>query len=239
MTLIVLLLAVIGFLAYKILFEEKGGRLLKTDVPTDSLKTAAIDPANCSEAAILGFAKGIHYAECVIDDRHGYNYRFNEDGQLYEVYCYNYGTNSTVTMQDGKAVKCEGLEGPAEEVENPPEAEEFSSVYEYRQDGDSTVIYSKSDGQPDVKMGALYYGENGRITKAVNEWKTWEFTYDAEGRAFDKEDGKEVYPPIVLFFAETPTLPKNHKSTKTDSQGRMTEGQTTDGKIRYRLVYYE
>ena len=241
--LIVLLLAVIGFLAYKILFEEKGGRLLKTEAPTDSLKTAqdtlGKNPATRCEAEILGFAKGVHYVECVIDNRHSYDYRFNEDGQLYEVYCFNYGTSSTVTMKDGKAVKCEGLEGPAEELDDPPVAEEFSSVYEYRQAGDSTEIYSLSEGQPAEKMGTLYYNENGRIIKVVNEWKTWELTYDAEGRAFDQEDGKEVYPPIVLFFVETPILSKNRKVNKTDSQGRMTEAVDNGSKVRFSINYYE
>ena len=243
-TLIILALLIVGgFLAYKVLFEEKGGRLIKPEQPADSLQIATEQDTLAaslmdlsSEAGILGFPKGIKYAVCEIEDKFGFNYRFNPEGQLYEVYCYNYGTNSTVFMKDSRAVRCEGLEGPYEDLENPPVAEEFSSDYEYRQAGDSTEVFSKPEGEPAVKMGTYYYDEKGRIARAVNNDKTWEFTYNDEGKAFD-QDGAEVYPPIVFFFPETPTLPKKFKVTKKDDQGRVTEAEGNNGRIHYQLIY--
>lgn len=245
LTILILLLVIGGFFAYKVLLEEKGGRELKTGMPADSLKTVAgndtlgnVDPADHSEARILGFAKGIECVECSIEKNYGYLYYFGREGQINAVYSYHNGTNSTVTIVNGKAVKCETLDGPAEELENPPVAEEYNYVFEYRQAGDSAEVYSKLEGESAVKIGAYYYDENGRITRATDSWRTWQFTYDAEGKAVD-QNGQEVYPPIVIFFEETPILPKKFKAQKTDSLGRVTEAVDYNGRIHYTIRYFE
>ena len=257
----VLVLALGGFIAYKLFLEKKGGPELTAEAPADSLKTAAAaDTLNKAlaedtkkdaygkggemkglpDAVVLGFEEGVKDVEFGFEAGYGYTYHFNRNGQLVSVDYFDHGTELKLFMLNGKATECSGQEngfGDEEEEEPVP----FHVVYEYRQNGDETVVYRSVDGQKAEKMGSIYYGldDADRIVRVDAEGKTTLFTYDAEGRAFTQA-GEEVYPPLYLFFgSETPLLPKKHKVRRADGEGRPVLADAYQDTHHYTITYFD
>lgn len=193
-----------------------------------------------SDAQILGFNKGVKSVVFGFEAGFGYTYHFDRDGQLTTVVYTDHGDKGTLLMKDGRATQCDVVsEGYGEEEPTIPEF--FHSTFSYQQLGDETIIY-RTENQKKEKIGSLYY-DNGRISRIKSDEQEHTFMYNLEGRAFT-QDGTEVYPPLVIFFNETPTLPRKHQVIKKDAMGRLLEAEasmeaeTYSGVVTYYIMYW-
>lgn len=193
-----------------------------------------------SDAQVLGFSKGVKSVEFGFEAGFGYTYHFDRDGQLTTVVFTDHGDTGTLSMKDGRAEKCDVVsEGYGEEEPTIPEF--FHSTFSYQQIGDETIVY-RTENQKKEKIGSLFY-ENGRISRIKSDEEEQTFMYNQEGRAFT-QDGTEIYPPLVLFFSETPTLPRKHQVIKKDAMGRPLEAKTSievetySGDVTYEITYW-
>ena len=256
----VLVLALGGFIAYKMFIEKKNGTEVASEASADSLKNTAVEKADTlskslaegkdaygkggemtglPDAVVLGFEEGVKDVEFGFEAGYGYTYHFNLNGQLTSVDYFDHGTELKLFILNGRAQECSGQDNGFgdEVVENP---EPFHVVYEYRQNGDETVVYRSVDGQKAEKMGSIYYDEEnpGRIVRIVAEGKIVKFTYGDDGRAF--ANGEEVYPPLYLFFgSDAPLLPKKHKVRRADGKGRPTLADAYQDTHHYTITYFE
>lgn len=202
--------------------------------------TANSQTTKPTDAQILGFSKGIKNVVFGFEAGFGYTYHFDRDGQLTTVVYTDHGDKGTLLMKDGLVVQCDVVsEGYGEEEPTIPEF--FHSTFSYQQLGDEIIIY-RTENQKKEKVGSLYY-ENGRISRIKSDEKEHSFMYNLEGRAFT-QDGTEVYPPLVIFFNETPTLPRKHQVIKKDAMGRPLEAkasmevETYNGNVTYDIMYW-
>lgn len=205
-----------------------------------SVITVAQGQEKPTDAQVLGFSKGVKSVEFVFQAGFGYTYFFDSDGQLTTVVYFDHGDKGTLQMKDGKVQQCDGVsEGYGEEEPTIPEF--YHSTFAYKEVGDETIIY-RTANQEQYQIGSLYY-ENGRISRIKSNGKEHSFMYNMEGRAFT-QDGTEVYPPLALFFNETPTLPRKHQIVKKDKQGRLLEAkasmevETYSGNVTYHIWYW-
>lgn len=206
----------------------------KTD-PEEGKKEEAKGP---TEAQLMGFAKGVKEVEFGYEAGYGYSYEFDRDGNLTTINMMDHGYSGKITWRNGKAIKNEGEDAGFGD-EDKTEPEKLFVTYEYRENGAETEIYTTLNSNPPVKIGTLYYDEDGRIIRAENEDGEQRFTYDADGRARN-QDGEDVYPPLKLFFyAETPLLPRDHKVIKADDEGRPLKADSEDGFTHYNISYYD
>ena len=143
-------------------------------------------------------------------------------------------------MKNGQVTQCDVVsEGYGEEEPTVPEF--FHATFSYQQRNDETVIF-RTEKQKTEQIASLYY-ENGRISRIKSDGKEHTFMYNQEGRAFT-QDGTEVYPPLVIFFSETPTLPRKHQVIKKDAKGRTIEAkasmevETYNGIVTYDILYW-
>lgn len=260
----VLVLALGGFIAYKLWIEKKGASEVTAEVAADSLKKATVGDADSlskalktgngedaygkggdemrglPDAVVLGFDEGVKNVEFGFEAGYGYTYHFNLNGQLVSVDYFDHGTELKLYMLNGKATECSGQDNGFGDDE-PEDPTPFHSVFEYQQNGEETVVYRSVDGQKEEKMGSIYYGldEPDRIVRIDQDGKTVLFTYDSEGRAFTKK-GVEVYPPLYLFFGEeAPLLPKKHKVRRADGNGRPLLVDAYDDTQHYTITYFD
>lgn len=252
----VLVLALGGFIAYKLLSDDKKTETVETtatQTPNDSLATdtlsknlsegdgatnVASEAQGRSDAELLGFIKGVKEVLFGFEAGFGYTYYFDRDGQLTSVHFFDHENSGDMTLLHGKALKVDGLSGGCEDCDEPPVAEENHYVYEYRTQDDKTDIYISENGQPSKLLGSYNTDDKGRIIRMKSEYATHLFTYDADGRAFN-QDGEEVYPPLVLFFNETPTLPKKHTVREKDEKGRPIQADAYEDMYHYTIKYWE
>lgn len=193
-----------------------------------------------TDAQVLGFSKGVKSVVFGFEAGFGYTYHFDRDGQLTAVGYTDHGDKGTLLMKDGLVIQCDVV---SEEfgAEEPTIPEYFHVTYSYQQLGDETIIY-RTENQKQEKIGSLYY-ENGRISRIKTDEEEHTFMYNLEGRAFT-QDGTEIYPPLAIFFSETPTLPKKHQVIKMDSKGRPLEAkasievETYYGNVTYDIMYW-
>lgn len=257
----VLLLALGGFIAYKLLIEkpdaEKTMAAVSDSQQTDSLKTAANDTlktasqANKDEgddsgkgeeepkltdAQALGFAKDVKEVNFGFESAYGYTYRFDRNGQLTTVEFYDHGNEGKMTILNGRAIKCDG-EDMGFGDEGPEEPETYHTVYEYREQGRTANVYMSVDGQKEELLGTITYGDDGRIVRTVNGSQVFRFHYDDDGHAYD-QSGHEAYPPLAIFLSETPLLPKTHKVKKKDAKGRTLEASSHNNSQFYSINYW-
>ena len=193
-----------------------------------------------TDAQVLGFSKGVKSVEFGFEAGFGYTYHFDQGGQLTAVVFTDHGDTGTLSMKDGRAEKCDVVSmGYGEEEPTIPEF--FHSTFSYQQQGNETIVY-RTENQKKEKIASLYY-ENGRISRIKSDEKEQTFMYNQEGRAFT-QDGTEIYPPLVIFFNETPTLPRKHQVVKKDTKGRTLEAEasmeveTYSGVVTYDIVYW-
>lgn len=256
----VLVLALGGFIAYKMFIEKKNGTEVASEASADSLKNTAVEKADTlskslaegkdaygkggdmpglPEAVVLGFEEGVKDVVFGFDAGYGYTYHFNRDGQLVSVEYYDHGDHGTLMMLNGRALECSGQDSGYGDDE-PVEPESYHAVYEYRPLGDKTDVYITVDGEKAKKIASVYYDDENpdRIVSIVQQDQVTTFKYDNEGRAFNKS-GFEVYPPLALFFSEQPTLPKKHKVRRTDGQGRPTLVDAYQDTQHYTITYFD
>ena len=162
------------------------------------------------------------------------------NGQLTTVVFTDHGDTGTLLMKDGRAQQCDVVSlGYAEEEPTIPKF--FHATFSYQQMGDETIIY-RTENQKQEQIGSLFY-ENGRISRIKSDGKEQTFMYNLEGRAFT-QDGTEIYPPLAIFFSETPTLPRKHQVIKKDAKGRLLEAkasmesETYGGNVTYHILYW-
>ena len=189
-----------------------------------------------TEAQLLGFSEGVKKVEFGYEAGFGYSYEFDRDGNLAIINLFDHGYTGKITWRNGRAIKNEGEDAGFGD-EDKTEPEKLYVTFDYREKGSATEIYSTVNSEPPVKIGTLYYDEDGHIVRVKNEDGEQRFKYDADGRALN-QTGEDAYPPLVLFFAETPLLPRNHKVIRTDSEGRPLEADSPDGYTHYRIMYY-
>ena len=126
----VLVLALGGFIAYKMLIEKKSDTEVASEASADSLKkTAAVENADTlskalaegkdaygkggemtglPDAVVLGFEEGVKDVEFGFEAGYGYTYHFNLNGQLASVDYFDYGTELKLFILNGRAQECSG-----------------------------------------------------------------------------------------------------------------------------------
>lgn len=193
-----------------------------------------------TDAQVLGFSDGVKSVAFGFEAGFGYTYHFDPNGQLTTVVYTDHGDTGTLLMKDGQVEQCDVVsEGLGEEEPTIPEF--FHATFSYQQLGDETIIY-RTENQKQEQIGSLYY-ENGRISRIKSDGKEQTFMYNLEGRAFT-QDGTEIYPPLAIFFSETPTLPRKHQVIKKDAKGRLLEAkawmeaETYGGNVTYHILYW-
>ena len=193
-----------------------------------------------TDAQVLGFSDGVKSVAFGFEAGFGYTYHFDPNGQLTTVVYTDHGDTGTLLMKDGQVEQCDVVsEGFGEEEPTIPEF--FHATFSYQQLGDETIIY-RTENQKQEQIGSLYY-ENGRISRIKSDGKEQTFMYNLEGRAFT-QDGTEIYPPLAIFFSETPTLPRKHQVIKKDAKGRLLEAkasmeaETYGGNVTYHILYW-
>ncbi len=261
----VLVLALGGFITYKLLADDKktetasesttaeaaDGKLAAADVPSgDTLKVAMATADNedlekdvatgkPSDAKVLGFEEGVKSVQFGFEAGYGYTYHFDRDGQLTAVDYFDHGNEGTLTMLNGKGLKFDGEDfGFGDDEDEQPQSESFHNVIEYRQQGDKTEVYMSVNGKPAEKIATYYVDDQGRIIRTQDSSQTYRFTYNEEGRAFNQE-GAEMYPPLILFFSEAPTLPKKHKVREKDAKGRPIQVDAYQDMQHYTITYWQ
>lgn len=214
--------------------------LLAFPVIAYSQTTGMKAPEKPTDAQVLGFSKGVKSVVFGFQAGFGYTYHFDRNGQLTAVVYTDHGDEGTLLMKNGQATQCDVV---SEEygAEEPTVPEYFHVTYSYQQLGDETIIY-RTENQKQEQIGSMYY-ENGRISRIKSNGKQHTFMYNLEGRAFT-QDGTEVYPPLFIFFSETPTLPRKHQVIKKDAKGRPLEAKASmevesySGNVTYRILYW-
>lgn len=193
---------------------------------------AALKP---TDAQVLGFSKGVKSVAFGFQAGFGCTYHFDRDGQLTAVVYTDHGDKGTILLKNGQVTQCDVVsEGYGEEEPTVPEF--FHATFSYQQRNDETVIF-RTEKQKTEQIASLYY-ENGRISRIKSDGKEHTFMYNQEGRAFT-QDGTEVYPPLVIFFSETPTLPRKHQVIKKDAKGRTIEAKASmEGIVTYDILYW-
>ena len=193
-----------------------------------------------ADAQALGFSEGVKSVAFGFNAGFGYTYHFDPNGQLTTVVFTDHGDTGTLLMKDGRAQQCDVVSlGYAEEEPTIPEF--FHATFSYQQMGNETIIY-RTENQKQEQIGSLFY-ENGRISRIKSDGKEQTFMYNLEGRAFT-QDGTEIYPPLAIFFSETPTLPRKHQVIKKDAKGRLLEAkasmesETYGGNVTYHILYW-
>ena len=259
----VLVVALGGFIAYKLLTGDNAVAQSTTasDAPADSTAKATADadvlasqgyvddqptdPApeatgkgGASEARLIGFIDGVKKVQFGFEAGFGYTYHFDRSGQLTAVDYFDHGNEGTLTMLSGKGIKFDGEDMDFDDDDESPKVEAFHNVIEYREQADRTDVYMSVNGQPAEKIGTYYVDAQGRITRVKNSTHTYLFKYDAEGRAFT-QDGEEMYPPLIIFFSEAPTLPKKHTVREKDAKGRPTQVDAYQDMQHYTITYWE
>lgn len=193
-----------------------------------------------TDAQALGFSKGVKSVAFGFEAGFGYTYHFDRNGQLTSVEYTDHGDSGTLQMKNGRATRCDGVNEDFDS-EEPTKKEPYHTTFSYRQDGIETTVF-RTENKKSEKIGSLFY-ENGRIVRLITNGESKIFNYDKEGRAFTRS-GMEVYPPLVIFFNETPTLPKNHQVKKRDGKGRTVEASATittgsyNGDVTYNIGYW-
>ena len=193
-----------------------------------------------TDAQVLGFSKGVKSVAFGFEAGFGYTYHFDRNGQLTSVEYTDHGDSGTLQMKNGRATRCDGVNEDFDS-EEPTKTEPYHTTFSYRQDGIETTVF-RTENKKSEKIGSLFY-ENGRIVRLITNGESKIFNYDKEGRAFTRS-GVEGYPPLVIFFNETPTLPKNHQVKKRDGKGRTVEAAATittgsyNGDVTYNIGYW-
>ena len=243
-----LVLTLGGFLIYQLV--SKDGKDVKTEDPVvaDNNDNDKDEPAKeeeeekkevakgPSEAQLLGFSEGIKMVEFGFEAGFGYSYEFDRDGNLTTINMSDHGYTGKITWQNGRAIKNEGEDaGFGDEDKTEPEI--FYVTFEYRDNGKSTDVYSKLNSEPPTKIGTLYYDEEGRIIRLVNEDGEQRYSYEADGRAVNQV-GEDAYPPLALFFPDTPLLSRTHTIIEADEEGRPLRADSEDGFTHYNITYY-
>lgn len=205
-----------------------------------SVMTMALASGKPTDAQMLGFSKGVKSVAFGFEAGFGYTYHFDRNGQLTTVVYTDHGNTGTLLMKGGKATQYDEVsEGFGDDEPTIPEY--FHSTFSYQQHGNETIVY-RIEKQKREKIGSLYY-TNGRITRIKSDGKVHTYKYNQEGRAFT-QSGTEVYPPLAIFFSETPTLPGNHQVIQKDAKGRpleataTMEAETYSGYVTYQIQYW-
>ena len=183
-----------------------------------------------SDASQMGFSRGIRSVEFGYEAGYGYSCYFDEQGNLTRIHYFDHGDSGDITVKNGRLISCNGNDaGFGDEEGNGP----YHSEYEYKKLGQNkTEVYVRNNDGGDAEQGALvgifYTDEDGRITRLERDGEQIYVEYRSNGRAYST-DGKEIYPPLHLFFFEPLLLPENHIVKRRDSQNRTVYAETPNG----------
>lgn len=243
-----LVLTLGGFLIYQLVSKDGKDAMTEDSVVDDDNENDKDEPAKDkgkkkkdvakgpSEAQLLGFSEGIKMVEFGFEAGYGYSYEFDRDGNLTTINMSDHGYTGKITWRNGRAVKNEGEDAGFGD-EDKTEPEKMFVTFEYRENGKSTDVYSTLNSEPPTKIGTLYYDDNGRIIRLVNEDGEQHYSYEADGRAVNQV-GEDAYPPLALFFPDTPLLSRTHTIIEADAEGRPLQADSEDGFTHYRITYY-